>query len=406
MRLWRYLGPSLTALFVQKVRTILALSGVGVGVAAVVLSGAIGMGARQEVLRRIEQMGTNLLIIKPLQVKKLVARKTITGLATTLEIDDYEAIAALSVVAAAAPGVDGDARVKAGAVVMKTTIRGTTPIFPSVRRFRIASGRFFGTGDDQMARRVAVLGARVSGTLFGREQPVGREIRIRGVPFDVIGVLQSKGLTADGADEDNQVLVPIRTALRRIFNSTWLTTIYVSVESSARMSEAEAEIRSLLRERHRRGVGNKPDDFAIQDTTKMRAVQQTIAASLSTFATGLAVVALLVGGIGILALMLLSVRERTGEIGLRKAIGAQPRDILIQFTLEATVLALAGWAGGIVLGLAGAAAVALGTTWTVGVPVPAVVASLGMAVVIGVGFGALPARSASRMPPIQALVRE
>jgi putative ABC transport system permease protein len=269
---------------------------------------------------------------------------------------------------------------------------------------------------------------------------VGEEIRVGGVPFQVIGVLRPKGSTIDGADQDNHIVVPLGTALRRVLNSTWLTTVYARVTEPERMDEAQAEIERLLRERHQRGNGRAPDDsrpsglarahlvapsgvasdaptkalldrttapddFAVQNTTKTRGFQQEMTATLSRYAGGLAAVALVVGGLGILALMLLSVRERTSEIGLRMAVGAEPRDILIQFLIEAMVLALAGWAGGALLG--GAAAVALSwlAGWPVGLPVTAITGSLAMAVVIGLGFGALPARNAARVPPIDALLK-
>lgn len=405
MRLRRRLGSSVRPLLVHKVRAILALSGVAAGVAAVVVSSAIGRGAQQEIVAAIESMGTNLLIVKPLPVTRLVARQTFSGLATTLDLEDYEAIAGLALVADAAPGVEGNVTVKAGTSAMKTTVRGTTPVFQSVRRFEVAAGRFVDAADDRSARRVAVLGARVADNLFEDRPAVGQEIRIRGVPFDVIGVLEAKGTTADGADQDNQVVVPFRTAARRLFNSTWLSTIYVSVTESPRMNDAEADIQRLLRARHQRGTDYRADDFAIQNTAQVRGVQRKVTESLSRFAAGLATIALLVGGIGILALMLLSVRERTSEIGLRTAVGAQPRDILIQFLVESTVLALGGWTSGIALGGAAALAVAFGTTWTIGVPVMALLASFGMAVIVGLGFGALPARHAARIPPIQALLR-
>ncbi|MEW5983969.1 MAG: ABC transporter permease [Acidobacteriota bacterium] len=405
MKLRRRLRSSLRPLVTHKDRTVLALSGVGVGVAAIILSSAVGRGAQQEMARTIESMGTNLLIVKPLPVKRLVARQSVNGLARTLRFEDYEAIAALPLVAQAAPGVEGVATVKAGTVAMKTTVRGTTPAFPSVLNFRVVAGRFFDQEDNREARRVAILGARVHDTLFENEDPVGREVRIGGVPFQVVGILQAKGTTADGADQDNQVLLPFRTAGRRVFNSTWLTTIYVSVREPARMNDAESEIQGVLRARHRRGLDGGSGDFAIQNTAKTRSIQQEMTESLSRVATVLAAIALLVGGIGILALMLLSVRERTSEIGLRMAVGAQPRDILIQFLVEATALALAGWTGGILLGAAAGAAAAFGTTWMLGIPVDAILASLGMAIIIGLGFGALPALGAARIPPIRALLR-
>jgi ABC-type antimicrobial peptide transport system permease subunit len=201
------------------------------------------------------------------------------------------------------------------------------------------------------------------------------------------------------------VLVPIQTAARRIFNTTWLTAVYVSVTVPEQMDEAELEIQRLLRARHQRGLDSRTDDFSIQNTAKIRSVQQEMTQSLSRFGAGLAGIALLVGGVGILALMLLSVRERASEIGLRMAVGARPRDILIQFLAEATALSLGGWIGGMAVGGAAALAVARFTTWTVGVPVPAVLASFAMAVIIGLGFGVVPARNASRIPPIEALSR-
>jgi putative ABC transport system permease protein len=401
MRFRRSLRPSLRAIFAHRARATLALTSVSVGVAAVVVTSAIGTGAQREIARRIESTGSNLLVVRPAQVKRLVARKTVRGVVTSLVLDDYDAIAKLTPVAAAAPGAEGNLRVKAGSAAMTTKVLGTSSAFPDVRRFRLRAGRFFDADDDRRASRVAVLGARVSETLFPGENPVGQEMRIRGVPFEVIGVLQAKGAIGDAGDEDDQVLVPIGTALRRVFNSTWLTTVFVSVADVAEMPKAEAEIGTLLRARHR-----KPDDFEVQNLTRFLAIQKETADSLTLLTTGLAALALLVGGTGILALMLLSVKERTGEIGLRRAVGATPRDILVQFLFEATLLAFGGWTLGVVVGACGAAAVAFSTRWTIGVPIEALLASFAMAATTGLGFGAYPARTASRMPPIEALVAE
>lgn len=405
MKLRRRFSSSLGPLFAHRVRTILALSGVAVGVAAVIVSRAIGAGAQQEMVQTIERMGTNLLIVKPVPVKRLAARPEITGLATTLHIEDSEAVAELPFVDETAPAVEGSTRVKIGRIAIKTTVRGTTPVFLPVRGFQVETGRFFGAEDNREGRRVAVLGARVNDELSQGRPLVGQEIRIRGVPFDVIGILRAKGTTSDGADQDNQVVVPLRTALRRVFNTTWLTSVYVSVIEPDRMNEADNAIQQLLRVRHQQGTDEGVDDFAVQNTAKTRAFQQEMTASLSRYATWLAAIALVVGGLGLLALMLLSVRERTGEIGLRVAVGAQPSDILIQFLIEATALALGGWIAGVVLGGAAALAVAFGTSWTIAFPMTAVAASFAMVVIIGLGFGALPAKSAARVPPIQALLR-
>jgi putative ABC transport system permease protein len=296
--------------------------------------------------------------------------------------------------------------VKAGNRAVVTTVLGTTPAFPDVRRFQLQRGRFFEEEDDRAARRVAVLGARIEEQLFPGEDPVGRSIRLRGVPFDVVGVLEAKGILADGSDEDNQVVIPLRTALRRVFNTTWISTVFVSVRDPERMEDAEADIAALLRERHRLDRGGKPDDFEVQNKIRFLAAQQETIASLTLFTSGLAALALLVGGAGILALMLLSVKERTGEIGLRRAVGARPKDILVQFLAEAAVLAFGGWLVGVAAGALGAGAIAVGTSWNVALPVEALLASLGMASITGLGFGAFPARRASLLPPIQALSSE
>jgi putative ABC transport system permease protein len=406
MKLGRNLRSSLRALLAHRLRVTLVLSSVAMGVASVVLTSALGKGAEVEVLRGIEAMGTNLLVVRPAPVKRLVARKTVQGLMTSLKVEDADAIAELALVEAAIPGTEGTLRVKAGNSAVVTSVLGTTPAFPDVRSFRLRGGRFFDAEDDLTARRVAVLGARIEERLFPGEDPVGRSIRIRGVPFEVVGVLEAKGVLADGSDEDNQVVIPLRTALRRVFNTTWISTVFVSVRDPQRMQDTETEIAALLRERHQLERAGKPDDFAIQNKTRFLAAQQETIQSLTLFTSGLAAVALLVGGTGILALMLLSVKERTGEIGLRRAVGARPRDILVQFLAEATVLALGGWIAGVAAGALGAGTVAFGTDWKVAVPVEALLASLAMAGITGLGFGAFPARKASLLPPIQALSAE
>jgi putative ABC transport system permease protein len=404
MRFRRALGPSLRALLAHKARAGLALTSIAVAVSAVVVTSAVGIGAQEEALRRMRTMGTNLLVVRPAQVKNLAARKTMRGSVTSLKTEDYEAIANLSFVAAAAPGAEGRLRVKAANTATLTKVLGTTSAFTSVRQFRLQAGRFIDASDDHLARRVVVLGASVARTLFKSSNPLGQNVRIRGVPYEVIGVLEAKGVLADGSDEDNQVLVPIRTALRRIFNTTWLNAIFVSVRDMQNMNQAVDEITRLLRLRHRLQQHRKGDDFAIQNTAKYFEVQQQTAKALTLLSTGLAAVALVVGGTGILALMLLSLKERTSEIGLRMAVGATPRNILAQFLLEAALLALGGWLTGMLIGALGSAALAFGTNWQIAVPAAALLASLATTLTIGLGFGAFPARKASLLPPLQALL--
>jgi len=405
VKLRRAARLSLRALLAHKVRTALALTSVAMGVTGVLLTSAIGKGAQVEVERGIEAAGANLLVVRPAQVKRTAARKEVRGAFTTLRLDDYQAIATLPLAAEAAPGVDGGLLVKAGGGSMAAGVLGTAPALARLRNLRLGSGRFFDEDDDAAARRVAVLGARVARTLFPDEDPVGRDVRLRGLPFEVIGVLEPKGIQADGSDQDGSVFIPVQTALRRVFNTTWLSAVFVSVAERARMPEAEAALRDVLRERHRLHP-SAPDDFQIQDQVRLLAMQGQAVEALTLLTAGLAGVSMLVGGAGIFALMFLSVKERTAEIGLRMAVGARSRDVLIQFLGEATVLAVGGWILGSVAALLGGIAVALGTEWRVAFPASAALASFLMAVVTGLGFGALPARKAARLPPIRALGTE
>ncbi len=405
MRRGRGIALSLEALASHPLRTGLALAGVSAGVAAVVLLSALGTGAAEGVRRDLESLGTNLLVIRPAQVARLSARREVSGTVTTLEPEDAAAVEELGTVAAVAPAVEVPLRVKARAAAMVTKVVGTTPSFAEVRNFRVGAGRFLDDGDERTARRVAVLGARVAAALFPGGDPVGSTLRVRGVPFDVVGVLAPKGVLADG-DEDNQILVPLRTGLRRVLNVRWLDVIYVGVADAGEMARAQAAIGALLRARHRRGRPGWEDDFEVQNAARPFTLQRKAADTLNLMAGGLAGLALVVGGAGILALMLMSVKERTGEIGLRMAVGARPRDVFGQFLLESTLLAMAGWAVGLVVGALGAVVVALGTRWPMGVPLAALAGSLAMALVIGLGFGAYPARRAALLPPIRALSSE
>jgi putative ABC transport system permease protein len=412
MRLARALRPALRALAAHRLRAGLALCGVAIGVAAVLLTGALGAGTEREVARSLESMGTNLLVVRPATAKRLVARKEVRGFVTTLTPADAAALAELDAVDEAMPGLEGTLRVKGGGGSVTATVLGATRAFPRVRRFRLGAGRFFDAEDEAGARRVAVLGARVAERLFGDEAAaalIGRGLRLRGIPFEIIGVLEAKGVLADGSDEDNTIVIPIRTALRRVFNVAYLSTVFVTVhepDGRGRMDEAQAEIGALLRQRHRLRGDTPADDFAVQDKAKLLASQRETVGTLTLFIAGLSALALLVGGTGILALMLLSVKERTGEIGLRLAVGARPRDVLVQFLAEATALALGGWLAGVALAALGTVGLALGTSWKVALPAGALLASLAMALITGLGFGAVPARRASRLPPIRALGTE
>jgi putative ABC transport system permease protein len=401
VKLRRNVGTSLRALFAHRVRAMLAVLSVSVGTAAVIVTSAIGTGADRDIQRGIESLGVNLVVVRPAQIERTVARRELSGATKTLSFADFEAIAELPEVANVAPGIDGAVTVKLGLRSVTTQIVGTTPAFPIVRRFQMKSGRFFDDDDDRAARRVVVLGARVAEKLQDPDI-VGKQVRIRGIPFDVLGVLAAKGVVVDG-DEDDQVLVPTRTALRRLFNVTWLSAVYVSAASPREVSPMETAIAGLLARRHPPRQARRAE-FEIQDASRYFTMQRKMTEALEALTTGLAAVALGVGGTAIMALMLLSVRERTSEIGLRVAVGATPRDIVVQFLMESTILALGGWMIGVALGGLGALGVKLILGWQVALPASALVSSLGMGVVMGLGFGAVPARRASLVQPIQALV--
>lgn len=402
MRALRLLGTAVRALLAQRLRSILAVGSVSVGVAAVVVTHALGVGAERELVGALASMGPNLLVVRPRPVPRTVARRELQGAVTTLTSADQRAMGELPAVELAVPSVSGPVRVKVERASMTATLVGTTPQFLRARSFQVAAGRFVCDEDDRLARRVAVIGARVASELFPSGEAAGATLRVRGVPYEVVGRLAAKGVLADGSDEDGLVVVPLRTAQRRVFNTHWLDGVFVSVAAPGLQPRVERALRALLRERHRLPAG-RADDFEVQDKARALAARRDTVAFLALLTTGLAGLALLVGGTGILALMLLSVRERRAEIGLRVAVGATPRDVLLQFLTEALVLALAGWASGLLLGAVSAAALSAATGWSVGASPTTALITLASTVGTGVAFGTLPALRAARVPPILAL---
>lgn len=404
-RLPRLLLPSLRALLAHRTRSLLAASGVAVGVAALVLVSAIGAGAQRELTAGLTAQGTRLLVVRPAQVKRLVARKEVRGRVATLTPADAEALATLAAVDAVAPAVDGLRLVRSEAGTSRGLVVGTTSTFLEVRGFRLARGSFFSADDDEDAARVVVLGARVSATLFPAGEPVGAVVRIATVPFEVVGVLEAQGVTADGADVDTQLYIPLRTALRRTFNTRALGSVFVRVREEAALARTEADLGAVLRERHRLDERGRPDDFAVQNPARALAARRQVTRVMTLFTSSIAAISLLVGGTGILALMLLSVRERTAEIGLRRAVGAWPLDILVQFLAEAVTLSLGGGVAGVGLGVLGAWATAATTGWPVSVTVVSATVGVGVSAALGLVFGVWPASQAARLAPVVALSR-
>lgn len=393
---WRALG-------VNRMRTILAMLGITIGVGAVVAVVSIGEGTQREIGRTIEAFGTNLLVISPGQTRISAGRGTRSTTVTTLTADDAERMEEeLRAVELAVPAITRTMEVSWEGLSAETTIVATTSDFQEARNFQVERGEFITEEMERVRSRDVVLGQTVAERLFGSDDPLGARVRIDRVPFDVVGVMERKGLDIGGQDEDDQVFIPLGTAQRRLLNIAHVTIIYARVRSGESLDEAEREIAALLREQHRLRESVE-DDFSVLNQSEVIAAQQQISGSFTLLLTSVGGISLLVGGVGILAVMLMSVRERTREVGLRRAVGATRRDILVQFLTEAAVLSVVGSLAGVALGVAGAAVTSHLTDWAMAFSVPAAVGAVLVAAGIGIIFGIYPARQAARQNPVEAL---
>jgi len=406
MKLSRNIVLSLEILAAHKLRTLLSVVGIVVGVAAVVVIVSAGRGAQAQIMERIREMGTNLLVINAGQTKVIGGRERQMSIVTTLEPEDAEAVEQqCRAVSSAAPAMDKSLKVQWQSEETKTQVVGLSPEGFSIRNYRVASGTEFDDYQNRGRRRVAVLGPTVVENLFGDTDPIGVRIRIDRVPFRVIGVTEPKGMDANGNDQDDIILVPLKTMMSRLANVTYIKTIYVQAASSDVLHEAEEQIRPVLRERHHLREED-PDDFTIQNQAELLETQRETSRSMTLLVGSVAGISLLVGGVGILAVMLISVKERTEEIGLRRAVGARRKDIAAQFLLEASILSGGGGIVGLLLGLGAAWAVSAFSSWPI---VMSWVPGLGAAVfslLLGAGFGFYPALQAARLEPIKALQAE
>lgn len=406
MRLLKGLRIALAALTANRLRALLAILGIVVGVAAVIVMMAVGEGAKREVLGKIQALGTNVIIVSAGQVKNVAGRPQVVGSVTTLDLRDARAIGdECPAVARVVPAQSRKMAVKSGTGTTNSTVVGASEAFPEVRQFRAQAGRFFDADEVLGAQRVAVVGQTVLTNLDLRGSVVGETIRIGNVPFEVIGILERKGLNYAGVDEDDQIIIPVSTALRRLFNVTHLSSLYVQARDERSMASASVQVTDLLRERHRIRPGHA-EDFMVQTQGEILATAQETGRTFSLLLGSVAGISLLVGGIGILALMVISVRERTREIGVRRAVGARQQDILLQFVMEATTISLLGGLVGIVIGLAAGVALSYATGWPTAVSPLAISLAFGVSAAIGVFFGAYPARRAARLDPIVALRAE
>src|SRR5690554_5707847 len=407
MKLSKSIKISRNQLLANKLRTFFALMGIIIGVSAVIVMVAIGNGARNEVLGKIEEMGTNLIIVNAGQVQKNVGRQQIRGTVTSLTLKDVDILASeCPDVRMAAPVQTKKMQVKWENVSTHTTITGTTPNYPFIRNFKVEKGVFFTEEENKASMRFAVLGETVVRNLFEGRNPVGENIRVGRVLFSVIEVMEPKGADLDGTDQDDQIFIPVQTALRRVFNLNYINTINIQATSIEKMDDAASQISEALREQHRLNKQNKPDDFTIQNQIELLETQKETTGTFTALIVSTAGVSLLVGGIGILAIMLIAIRERINEMGLRMAVGASRKDILFQFVIESSILSIVGGIIGIAVGILTSVVIIFATDWTLSISLPSLVYSFLFSLAVGLFFGVYPARKASRLDPVEALRSE
>jgi putative ABC transport system permease protein len=386
----------------NKMRTLLTMLGIVIGVGAVIIMVAVGQGAQQGIANQINALGTNLLVI--------TAGATNTGGVSQgaqafnrLTVDDAEKLKREGTLfAGVTPVVMTRTQVIAGGTNWRTMINGVSTDFQTVRDWQVQSGTFFTDNDVRGLRKVAVIGTTVAETLFPGTDPVGSQIQIRNVPFDVVGVLAKKGQNAGGQDQDDIIVIPYTTAQTRLSGNTRIWQILVSATSQQDVPAAQQEATEIMRESHRIPEGDD-NDFTVRNQTEIANAAQGTTKIMTYLLASIASVSLIVGGIGIMNIMLVSVTERTREIGIRMAIGARGSDVLTQFLVESIVMSVLGGAVGLAVGVGGASLLAHFTGWSTAVPIQAVALAIGFSAAVGVFFGYYPARKAAALDPIQAL---
>jgi putative ABC transport system permease protein len=388
-------------------RSALTMLGMVVGVGAVIAMVAVGQGASERVQSQIESLGSNLIVVQPGWNNTGGVRNGF-GNSVTLTRDDGDAIAAeLPSVAHVAASVRGNAQIVYAGNNWFTRIEGVTRDYFTVRNYDLTRGAAFLDSDDQLARKVAWLGQTVADQLFAGADPVGSTIRINNVPFTVVGTLKPKGQSPSGEDQDDTILVPLTTAKRKLLGRSWanaqsVRNVYVQARSAEATPQAEQQIGELLRERHKLRP-DQADDFQVRNLTSGFEAQQQSTAVMSLLLASIASVSLFVGGVGIMNIMLVSVTERTKEIGLRQAVGAKTRHILSQFLVEAMTLSVLGGLLGIGLGIAASHVISRVAGWQTLVSVASILSAFVFSAFVGIFFGYYPARKAANLDPIEAL---
>ena len=389
------------SLIANKMRSILTMLGIIIGVAAVIALVSIGNGVKQDIQNSISSLGSNLLMVMPGAPRTPGVRPT-AGSMKSLKVADYEAIAKLDGVKAVSPMTNGAYVVIYQNKNWTTSVSGVNANYLDVNNWTMKSGRFLSNKNIQNRERVAVVGKTVAKNLFGDENPVGAEIRVKNIPFRVIGVLNSKGSGAMGNDQDDMVIIPYTTAMERVDGIDYLRMLYVVAKDENGIDRLQSDIENLLRVRH--GIKDTNlDDFNIQNMNSIMETMEETTGTLTLFLGAVAAISLVVGGIGIMNIMLVSVTERTREIGIRKALGATYFVIVTQFLIEAVVISLMGGLIGIALGIGASKLISLASGMSTVISVPTIVLSFAFSMAIGLVFGIYPARKAAKLNPIDAL---
>ena len=389
------------SLIANKMRSILTMLGIIIGVAAVIALVSIGNGVKQDIQNSISSLGSNLLMVMPGAPRTPGVRPS-AGSMKSLKVSDYEAISKLDGVKAASPMTNGSYVVIYQNKNWTTSVSGVSYNYLDVNNWSMKSGRFLSEKNVQNRERVAVVGKTVVKNLFGDEDPVGDEIRVKNIPFRIIGVLNSKGSGAMGNDQDDMVIIPYTTAMERVEGIDYLRMIYVVGKDENGIDRLQSDIENLLRVRH--GIKDTNlDDFNIQNMNSIMETMEETTGTLTLFLGAVAAISLVVGGIGIMNIMLVSVTERTREIGVRKALGATYSVIVTQFLIEAVVISLMGGIIGIILGIGSSKLIGMASGMSTVISVPTIVMSFAFSMAIGLIFGIYPARKAAKLNPIDAL---
>ena len=397
---------ALTALKSNKTRFFLASLGIMIGIAAVIVMVAIGKGSQHEVMTVIAKMGENLLTINAGEMKRRGGRLRLSGNVTTLNLRDVDYLSKeVDGITFVAPFEIKEMKVKYLQVLTSTNIAGSTLEFLETRNYRIASGEMFTEMDQKLGARVGVVGKTVIKNMLGGEDPLGKTVRINAIPFRIIGIFESKGLDSDGIDQDDILLIPIKSMLRRILNQNYISTIYAKADSRRNIERVAAKIKTVLRDRHKI-ADDAENDFTIISQIDLENLKAETSELFTRLIVGVAAISLVVGGIGILAVMLISVKERTHEIGVRRAVGATKGDIVGQFLLESILIGLFGGCFGVVLGVGITFGVSTWGAENLLLDANSIYISTSVCMIIGVIFGLFPAIKASRLDPMVALTVE